>query len=175
MENEYDFPKEAVNAGKNEYKGGAEARRGAAPHTRRKPRRRAARPPMAVLCCVAVFVATFFIIGVISGHTVYIESESRSLSESVEKLRESNDLLQIEIDKLSSVERIEQAALDLGMVRPVNKMYIDDVLFTAPETASAPEEEGALQETAAPETAAVSGPVGGMLRLFTGFFAYARG
>lgn len=174
MEIEYDFPKEAVNAGKNEYKGGSEAGRGAAPYVRRKPRRRAVGSSVALLCYVIALLAVSFTAGAISAKTVYIERQTSELSESLDRLRETNELLQIEINQLSSVERIEQAALDLGMVRPVNKMYIDDVLFTAPETASVPDEEAALPE-AAPETAAVSGPVGGMLRLFTGFFAYARG
>ncbi|MDR1604954.1 MAG: cell division protein FtsL [Gracilibacteraceae bacterium] len=174
IESEYSFTDELSAGAEDQYV--TPRQEISAPRTAgRKKKRRQASFHLSVGAVVfALF--TFLAIGAICAtaiHAEYLNREAEQLEKELSNLRDANDMLQIEADRLSSVERIEQAALALGMVRPANKMYVASDLLTPVDRA-----ETADTQSAPPEAAEAEVSYGAALRAletFAGFFAYAHG
>ena len=121
------------------------------------------------LVIMLVMIAIFGLIGAKTIHiTVVKGAEIRALEKELVALNVENGFLQVEVDKLRSVGRIEQAALALGMERPEGTIYIASNLIQPQRelgvdnnqmTAMAPVEEKA------------NSVIDNVLRIFTSFFA----
>ncbi|AET70227.1 Septum formation initiator [Desulfosporosinus orientis DSM 765] len=75
------------------------------------------------------------ITGAIGAETVHLTvvkgAQVRSLEKEIADIKTRNELLQMEVDKLRSVSRIESVALSMGMEKPTGKVYMAGVVPSA--------------------------------------------
>jgi len=144
----------------------------------RKQRKKSAPSPKAsqlnrarvkILAMMLVLIAMFGVIGAKTVHTTVVKgAEIKALEKELQALTAENDLLQVEVDKLRSVSRIEKAALAMGMEKPEGTIYIASSLIQ-PEKAVGVEQ---TQKTAAVPAEVKSNSVfDHIFRIFTSFFA----
>ncbi|MDA8228650.1 MAG: septum formation initiator [Desulfitobacterium hafniense] len=71
---------------------------------------------------------TVAVAGVIGAETINLTvvkgAEIRALEKEITAIKSQNDVLQVEVDKLRSVSRIETAALSMGMQKPSGTVYV---------------------------------------------------
>jgi len=117
-----------------------------------------------MLCIVAIF-------GLIGAKTVYVTvvkaAEISQLKTVMETLNSENELLQVEVDKLRSVDRIEKAALALGMEKPEGTIYLVGSLINTEETAGAE----SIQENVIIDEKDQDSLLSGIFKKFTSYFA----
>ena len=127
----------------------------------------------AKLKALFLMLAFIGIFGIIGAKTVEITivkgAELSALEKEIQALSLENDLLQVEVDKLRSVARIEEVALAMGMEKPEGTIYIASNLMSTPAKNVGVEQN--------PQSAAVQaeGETGSLLdkilKVFTSFFA----
>lgn len=121
------------------------------------------------LVIMLVVIGIFGVIGAKTVHTTVVKgAEIRFLEKELQALNVENDLLQVEVDKLRSVARIEKVALAMGMEKPAGTIYIASSLIQ-PEKAVGVEQ---TQKTAAvPAEGKANSLFDNVFRIFTSFFA----
>ncbi|HWQ89783.1 MAG TPA: septum formation initiator [Desulfitobacteriaceae bacterium] len=92
----------------------------------RKPARRANR--QARLRSLLILVAIAAVTGAIGVETLNLTvvkaAEVHALEKDITALKANNDLLQVKVDQLRSIGRIESSALAMGMEKPEGTVYI---------------------------------------------------
>lgn len=78
--------------------------------------------------------------------TVVKAAEIRNLEKEITALKANNDLLQVKVDQLRSVGRIESSALAMGMEKPQGTVYVSENITAANEQMGVP----ASQQAATP-------------------------
>ena len=63
--------------------------------------------------------------------TVVKGAQIRSMQKEITALKANNNLLQVQVDKLRSVSRIENAAIAMGMEKPAGTVYVAGTLPVA--------------------------------------------
>ena len=145
------------------------------PRNINKPRTRKAKSSPSGKRGIQRFVIMLVIIsifGVIGAQTIHITvvkgAEIRGLEKELAVLNVENGLLQVEVDKLRSVGRIEQAALAMGMEKPEGTIYIANNLIQ-------PEKELGVEKNQmtalAPGEEKANSVLDNVFRIFTSFFA----
>ncbi len=121
------------------------------------------------LAIMLVVIVMFGIIGAKTVHTTVVKgAETRALERDLQALNAENGLLQVEVDRLSSVARIEKAALAMGMKKPEGTIYIASNIIQ-PEKAVGVEQ---TQKTAeVPAKGEANSVFDHVFRIFTSFFA----
>lgn len=121
------------------------------------------------LVLMLVVIGIFGLIGAKTVHTTVVKgAEIRALEKELQALNIENDLLQVEVDKLRSVARIEKVALAMGMEKPEGTIYIASNLIQ-------PEKEAGVEQTqktaAVPAEGKANSLFENVFRIFTSFFA----
>lgn len=98
--------------------------------------------------------------------TVAKGAQARALEKEIAGIKVENDLLQLEVDKLRSVSRIESAALAMGMEKPAGTVYVSGNLPAVKNDNGAPATQNAANSPSTKTSALKQAS-----QLFTGFFA----
>lgn len=121
------------------------------------------------LAMMLVVIAIFGLIGAKTVHTNIVKgAEVRALEKEIQALSAESNLLQVEVDKLRSVARIEQVALAMGMERPEGTIYIASSLIQPTKTVGV---EQTQKTAAAPVEGKTNSIFDNIFRIFTSFFA----
>lgn len=99
--------------------------------------------------------------------TVVKAAEVRKLDEEITALKASNDLLQVKIDQLCSVGRIENSALAMGMEKPQGTVYVSGNITAVNEQMGVP----VSQQAATPVSDKKNSIVEQFSQMITDFFA----
>lgn len=92
-------------------------------------------------------------------------AEIRNLEKEIAALEANNALLQVEVDQLSSVSRIESAALAMGMEKPAGTVYVAGDLPAVKNQTGAPPQNPTSSTEGDPST------LRKISQIFTSFFA----
>lgn len=98
--------------------------------------------------------------------TVVKGAQVRSLEKDVAAIKAQNDLLQMQVDKLRAVSRIESVALSMGMEKPAGIVYVAGTVPAVKNQKGTPSTPAATQTNKAKPTALHQ-----FSQLFTSFFA----
>ena len=108
--------------------------------------------------------------GAIGAETIYLTvvkgAQVRTLENDISQIKANNDLLQMEVDKLRAVGRIESVALSMGMEKPAGKVYMAGLVPMDKNQKGAPLTQ-ALTQTAEANPSALQK----FSQKFTSFFA----
>lgn len=120
----------------------------------------------------AMMLAMIGIFGLIAANTINITvvkgAEIRALEKEISVLNVENDLLQVEVDKLRSIGRIEQAAIAMGMEKPEGTIYIaSDIIQPEKELGVENNQMTAMN----PVEEKADSVLDNVFRIFTSFFA----
>lgn len=122
------------------------------------------------LVVMLVFIGVFGLIGAKTVEiTIVKAAELNSLEKEIQTLSLENDLLQVEVDKLRSVARIEEVALAMGMEKPEGTIYIASTLMSSPEKNVGVEQT--LQTAAVQTEGEADSLLDKIFKVFTNFFA----
>lgn len=147
--------------------------------TKTKTRKTAASPKgrssaaigIKTLCIMITVIAFFGLIGAKTVHTTVVKgAELKALQKEIDTLNTENSMLQIEKDRLSSVSRIEKAALAMGMEKPQGTIFIASNLI-APANIAGVENTQQNMATPAQET---TNSIASVFKAFTSFFAITQ-
>jgi regulator of replication initiation timing len=109
--------------------------------------------------------------GIIGAKTVHINivkgAEIKALESELQALNIERDLLQVEVDRLRSVARIEKAALAMGMEKPEETIYIAEDLIPLEKAAGVDQTQEIAVTPSESETNSV---VDKIFHVFTSFF-----
>ena len=106
-------------------------------------------------------------IGVATVHVTVVQGANvRTLQKEIEEIKIQNDLLQVDVDKLRSVSRIESEALAMGMEKPSGTVYVAGALSPVEQETGTTQPQVAEQQTEAKPSALQQ-----LSQLFTNFFA----
>jgi len=134
-----------------------------------KPRQRPNTKPVKQF--FGLFVA-LFITAVIGAQTVNLTvvkgAHIRELREEVEALKQQNEQLSLEVEKLRSITRIEKEALAMGMVKPEGTVYVAGALPEIRSQAGTSAPRVASSQPAEPQTESFLKKIS---QKFTSFFA----
>ncbi|NLI90786.1 MAG: septum formation initiator [Peptococcaceae bacterium] len=121
------------------------------------------------LAMMLVIIGLFGLIGAKTVHTNVVKgAEVRALEKELQALHVENDLLQVEVDKLRSIARIEKAALAMGMERPEGTIYIASNVIQPQKTVGVEQ----TQKTAAvPDQGKANSMFDNVFKILTSFFA----
>lgn len=126
------------------------------------------------LVVMLLMITVFGLIGAKTVHTTVVKAaEIRAIEKELQTLKVEKDFLQVEVDKLRSVGRIEKAALAMGMEKPEGTIYIASNLIQK-ETAQqekAPGVEQTQKTAAVPDEGQSDSVFSRMAKVFTSFFA----
>lgn len=103
--------------------------------------------------------------------TVVKGAQVRSLEQDISKIQEQRDLLQLEVDKLRSVSRIESAALSMGMEKPTGTVYMAGALPALNKQKGAPSAQAATKPAESKLAEAKPTALHQISQIFTSFFA----
>jgi cell division protein FtsL len=134
----------------------------------RKPAHRANRQArLRSLLILVVIVAVTGAIGVETLNlTVVKAAEVHALEKNITALKANNDLLQVKVDQLRSIGRIESSALAMGMEKPEGTVYISENIAVLDEKTDA----SASQQTVASLPEKNDSLVNQFTRIISGFF-----
>lgn len=138
------------------------------PRQSRKPVRR--RKPHSYWKSVLVLGLTVSVATVIAVETINLTvvkgAQIRAMEKDITALKSNNDLLQVKVDKLRSVSRIESEALAMGMEKPAGTVYVAGTLPVAKnQTGTVPTQTASQPKTEQPST------LKQISQRFTSFFA----
>lgn len=126
---------------------------------------------MKTLCIMITVIALFGLIGAKTVHTTVVKgAELKALQKEIDTLSTENSMLQIEKDRLSSVSRIEKAALAMGMEKPQGTIFIASNLIAPANTAGV---DNAQQNIAIPAQESTHS-IASVFKAFTSFFAITQ-
>lgn len=121
---------------------------------------------------LVIILGVIGMFGLIGAKTVHITvvkaAEIKTLEKELQTLGVESDLLQVEVDKLSSVSRIEKVALAMGMEKPSGTIYIASSLIQPKNTA---EVEKTQKTAAASVDGDTKSALGNVFSIFSSFFA----
>jgi|GEM_PF-622404 len=122
------------------------------------------------LVVMLIVIGLFGFIGAQTIHTTIVKgAEIKALEKELQILKAENDMLQVEVDQLASVARIEKAALAMGMEKPEGTIYVaSGVLQPAEEEVGVEQTQKTASMPAQDETNSVLKDV---FKIFTSFFA----
>ncbi len=116
-----------------------------------------------------IIIGMFGVIGAKTVHiTVVKGAEIRALEKELTALNMENGLLQVEVDKLGSVGRIEQAALAMGMEKPEGTIYMASNIVQPKKELGV---ENKQMTAMAPGEERATSVLDNVFRIFTSFFA----
>lgn len=119
------------------------------------------------LLILVVIVAVTGAIGVETLNlTVVKAAEVHALEKNITALKANNDLLQVKVDQLRSIGRIENSALAMGMEKPEGTVYISENIAVLDEKA----DTSASQQTVASLPEKNDSLVKQFTRIISGFF-----
>jgi cell division protein FtsL len=119
------------------------------------------------LLILVVIVAVTGAIGVETLNlTVVKAAEVHALEKNITALKANNDLLQVKVDQLRSIGRIESSALAMGMEKPEGTVYISENIAVLDEKA----DTSASQQTVASLPEKNDSLVKQFTRIISGFF-----
>jgi hypothetical protein len=98
--------------------------------------------------------------------TVVKGAQIRMMEKEITSLKANNNLLQVQVDKLRSVSRIESAAIAMGMEKPAGTVYVAGTLPVAKNQTGAVPTQAASQQLAEEPSALKQ-----ISQKFTSFFA----
>lgn len=101
--------------------------------------------------------------------TVVQDDQVKALQKEVSDLKQGNDLLQVQADKLRSVSRIEQEALAMGMEKPSGTVYVAGNLNPVQSETGDTQSKAAAQPAEKKPSALQQ-----IAQLFTNFFALVQ-
>lgn len=133
------------------------------------PPKKAAKVHKLGFIVMMALIAVFGLIGALTVYTTVVKAaEVRSLEKDIQSLAMEQDLLQVEVDKLSSVARIEKVALAMGMENPKGTIYIAGSVIE-------PEKETGVEQTQKTAAEPGKGKADSVLerisKVIAGFFA----
>ena len=99
--------------------------------------------------------------------TVVKGAEVRDLEKKIAASKAKNDLLQVQVDQLRSVGRIETAALAMGMEKPTGTVYISGNISAVNQQMGVP----ASKQVATPAPKTKNSVVKQLSQIITSFFA----
>lgn len=121
---------------------------------------------------LVIILGVIGMFGLIGAKTVHITvvkaAEITMLEKDLQTLSVENDLLQVEVDKLNSVSRIEKVALAMGMEKPSGTIYIASSLIQPENTAEVEDTQKTAAVTVEGETKSA---LGNLFSIFSSFFA----
>lgn len=137
---------------------------------RRNSSRRKTANRVVSITLLVLIMSVFGLIGAKTVHTTVVKkAEIRLLERELENLAIENDLLQVEVDKLRSIGRIEKAALAMGMEKPEGTIYVASNLIT-PENSKGV--ENTQPDPVVPqEREKADSMIASVTKIFTSFFA----
>lgn len=103
--------------------------------------------------------------------TVVKGAEIRALEKEISGLKAQNDVLQVQVDKLRSVGRIESAALAMGMEKPAGTVYVAGALPAVKNSTGASAPPAAQVSEAKGQEASKPSALKKLSQIFTSFFA----
>ena len=119
------------------------------------------------LLILVVIVAVTGAIGVETLNlTVVKAAEVHALEKNITAIKANNDLLQVKVDQLRSIGRIESSALAMGMEKPEGTVYISENIAVLDEKA----DTSASQQTVASLPEKNNSLVKQFTRIISGFF-----
>jgi hypothetical protein len=98
--------------------------------------------------------------------TVVKGAQVRAMQKDITALKANNNLLQVQVDKLRSVSRIENTAIAMGMEKPAGTVYVAGTLPVAKNQTGAEPTQAASQQVAEEPSALKE-----ISQMFTSFFA----
>lgn len=98
--------------------------------------------------------------------TVVKGAQVRAMQKDITALKANNNLLQVQVDKLRSVSRIENTAIAMGMEKPAGTVYVAGTLPVAKNQTGAEPTQAASQQVAEEPSALKQ-----ISQMFTSFFA----
>ncbi|MGI5901224.1 MAG: FtsB family cell division protein [Desulfitobacteriia bacterium] len=120
---------------------------------------------------LVIVLAIITMFGIIGAKTVHINivkgAEIKALESELQALNIERDLLQVEVDRLRSVARIEKAALAMGMEKPEETIYIAEDLIPLEKAAGVDQTQEIAVTPSESETNSV---VDKIFHVFTSFF-----
>ncbi len=144
------------------------------PESPRSKRRVASRPKQQGkfkgILMVLLLSGVMGAVGVASVHITVVQNDQvKALQKEIRDIKQNNDLLQVEVDKLRSVSRIEKEATAMGMVKPSGTVYV------AGNLSPVQNETGDAQSQAASQPAEKkASPFQEIAQFFSNFFALAQ-
>ncbi|RNC29518.1 MAG: Cell division protein FtsL [Candidatus Dichloromethanomonas elyunquensis] len=121
------------------------------------------------LAMMLVIISIFGVIGAKTVHTNVVKgAEVRVMEKEIQNLNVEKDLLQVEVDKLRSIGRIEKAAIAMGMERPQGTIYVASNIVQPQKTVGA---EQTPEIAAVPDQGKASSMVDNVFKILTSFFA----
>lgn len=133
----------------------------------RKRRKKAAHAKQFLMLILALAITAG--IGAKTVHlTVVKGAQIRELKQEVGTLEQQNELLNLKVEQMRSISRIESAALEMGMEKPAGTVYVAGTLpdIKSQRGTSAPQVASSLPEE--PQTESTLKEIS---QLFTSFFA----
>lgn len=139
------------------------------PRQRRKPVQRI--KPRSHWKTILVLGLTVSVAAALAAETINLTvvkgAQIRTMQKEIVALKADNNLLQVQVDKLRSVSRIESEALAMGMEKPAGTVYVAGTLPVAGNQTGAEPTQAASQQQVAEETSALKQ----ISQMFTSFFA----
>jgi cell division protein FtsL len=138
------------------------------PHQTRKPIQR--KKPRSRWKSVLVLGLTVMIAGALAAETIDLTvvkgAQIREMQQEITAMKANNNLLQVQVDKLRSVSRIEDVAVAMGMEKPAGTVYVAGTLPVAKnQTGAVPTQTAPQQVAEEPST------LKQISQKFTSFFA----
>ncbi len=103
--------------------------------------------------------------------TVAKGAQIRSLEKDISGLKAHNDMLQVQVDKLRSVGRIESVALAMGMEKPTGTVYVAGALPAVKNSTGASAPPSVQMSEAKGQEASKPSALKELSQIFTSFFA----
>jgi cell division protein FtsL len=124
------------------------------------------------LIMMLCIIGLFGLIGAMTVHTNVVKgAEVRTLEKELQDLNVENDLLQVQVDKLSSISRIEKVALAMGMERPEGTLYIASNTIQPQKTVGVEQTQKTAAVAAAPAKGQADSAFDNVFKILTSFFA----
>ena len=136
----------------------------------RKPRSTKKRKQFAKGKSILVLAFIVGVTGAIGAETIQLTvvqgAQVRAAEKEISSIKAQKDFLQVEVDKLRAVSRIESVAISMGMEKPAGVVYVTGVVPAVKNQKGAPSSQVATQTTEAQPTMLHQ-----FSQIFTSYFA----